>query len=899
MSNRIEKKICGLVVCLMLVATASFAVGKENEIGGGTDITPPEALIHLDAVSKDIVVYGTDNIDEDVEITSTIIGQSENEKVIQYLLKDDAGNTLLLELEIEERWEDNYDEKQIESNILKMCYNNGEPIIPPKNEYDATVKGFKYDNGLEIKQFIEVKYQFNFKTHYNSEIDETKINFEQEGKDKKEWFIDGMIIVDLKTNKGELSWYVRPPNPTIEIDPPKYPNTVTDTNDNLHMVWQEEKEGGDYEIYYSNDIGVGEIARKIAQALNEIRYLYNLDPTFTGIGITYITLDYTGTGTVHIKAYDGTELIYDHPGVEPETTFIISGLPLEPGAENGPPDELLGPETLIVLYDNVTKELIDEQTIPTTYEGIPDPDTQFGDLTLLNYGVMEEPTGPLANAKVELNAAQEKILEFEYNIAIDHIQDAVKYLEYPTVKPFTIEIINNLVSATSDEVKYTITYGEYQLGWENQYVTESWTNFKMAEILFEDGDYDIGFVYLKNAYTTILERISTEEGQATGWGCLRQASQTNTPSKNAQIMMDATHPQRAHITWTEQRDYGEQVFWIYVDEYGLSWYGGEEMIFMLHTSLDKLLEEGKVTEGEYDIKNGLINDFSDDLYDVDPGSGSTIINPYYKNNIAGIIDDVVEIGVGIIERFLCLVWPYIEDYLHEGIVPVHYVNPVETWALLAAPRADGGYEYFKTEIMDMRTWLLGSDPHQRKPYKTWTDGGSPDHMKVYTKGNGNVDATATEDNIKSGLDHIISNSDSNDIVFIFLKNHGSDSGGSTYFCTDTTSFYETELDSKLDSMSFDECTVCVSCCHSGGFCTTPGTCAGSNRLIVCSTQYDQSAWGGNYVLLRGLKNVPTDYNVADGKYSVEEAHDWEADNLSGNPNQNPVKDDQISGETFL
>ncbi|MCK4613169.1 MAG: right-handed parallel beta-helix repeat-containing protein, partial [Thermoplasmata archaeon] len=166
------------------------------------DTTTPEAVIHWDPETRDIVVYGIDNIDEDVEITKEIIEKKGHKTTIRYTLTDDAGNYMELILEHKDK------KNNRDVSVLSMSYNGGEPIIPPKNHYKVEFKEDKETGELtHVHQNIFVQGKFKINTHWDAKKDVTEIVIEEKGKPKKDT-LEGLVIVDLVTNQGKLEYSI-------------------------------------------------------------------------------------------------------------------------------------------------------------------------------------------------------------------------------------------------------------------------------------------------------------------------------------------------------------------------------------------------------------------------------------------------------------------------------------------------------------------------------------------------------------------------------------------------------------------------------------------------------------------------------------------------------------------
>ena len=156
-----------------------------------------------------------------------------------------------------------------------------------------------------------------------------------------------------------------------------------------------------------------------------------------------------------------------------------------------------------------------------------------------------------------------------------------------------------------------------------------------------------------------------------------------------------------------------------------------------------------------------------------------------------------------------------------------------------------------------------------------------------------IDADATYTQVISSLDWLINNSDSNDVVYIALKDHGA----VWSFCTLNMNLPYFTMGQKLNAMSAPTIIVEIMACHSG---SAQSHLNGSGRLICLSCQHFQSSYGVPpwYDLYDSLTVAAADTNW-DGLISVEEAHAHEALTIPNPTIQTPVIDDQIPGHVHF
>lgn len=210
-----KNRIPNILVCLIMIA-AAFAIavpmeggvdaptGIEKPDSGGSilnlatiDPEPPEAAIHFDTYTMEIVVYGIDDIDEDVEVVETIVEEKKHQKTSLYTLADDAGNTLDLLLGHKSS------DGNTEVRVLEMSYNNGESLIPGENHFKIEFKIEKETRELaHLHQNIHVIDEFKIDTNYRPE--ETSINYRGKEFCKAKFEAEGLALIGLETDDGEL-----------------------------------------------------------------------------------------------------------------------------------------------------------------------------------------------------------------------------------------------------------------------------------------------------------------------------------------------------------------------------------------------------------------------------------------------------------------------------------------------------------------------------------------------------------------------------------------------------------------------------------------------------------------------------------------------------------------------
>jgi hypothetical protein len=156
------------------------------------DVLPPKAIITFDTTTRQIVVYGEDNLDPDVEVTSKIVEEKENKEIIYYTLTDDSGNSIGLLLEHKDR----AGNKDI--RVLEVMDFVNEPMVLQENHYKVEFKVDKKTNEIKhLHQNIYVENEFKVNTHYKDKDDETKIHGALEGEPPEKFVEEGLQIVKL------------------------------------------------------------------------------------------------------------------------------------------------------------------------------------------------------------------------------------------------------------------------------------------------------------------------------------------------------------------------------------------------------------------------------------------------------------------------------------------------------------------------------------------------------------------------------------------------------------------------------------------------------------------------------------------------------------------------------
>ncbi|MGC1121680.1 MAG: CARDB domain-containing protein, partial [Candidatus Methanofastidiosia archaeon] len=153
------------------------------------DRTPPEARIYFDPLLEDIVVIGKDNLDNDVEL-STTESISKNNCIRIYNLTDDAGNKTELWIEIHSEGH------HVNAEIVKLTYNAVEASIP---KHMFSVEYVIKEGTIQILNQLLIVENTEIHLIYNSAGNYTKILV-----DGTKEIHEGIICLVLQTSEGKL-----------------------------------------------------------------------------------------------------------------------------------------------------------------------------------------------------------------------------------------------------------------------------------------------------------------------------------------------------------------------------------------------------------------------------------------------------------------------------------------------------------------------------------------------------------------------------------------------------------------------------------------------------------------------------------------------------------------------
>ncbi len=153
------------------------------------DETPPEANIHFDTQTQDVVITGLDNLGA-TNIVQTQISKTKEQNVIT----DKAGNTLVL-IDTDRLHGPNavFSISSLAYNTLPTTVDVNKLSIRYQTDKNNAIKSF--DQIFEIKGIVKVQLSYDPKTNKTAVIT-----------DRQKVTVDGMKILQIPTEKGNLKY---------------------------------------------------------------------------------------------------------------------------------------------------------------------------------------------------------------------------------------------------------------------------------------------------------------------------------------------------------------------------------------------------------------------------------------------------------------------------------------------------------------------------------------------------------------------------------------------------------------------------------------------------------------------------------------------------------------------
>ena len=98
---------------------------------------------------------------------------------------------------------------------------------------------------------------------------------------------------------------------------------------------------------------------------------------------------------------------------------------------------------------------------------------------------------------------------------------------------------------------------------------------------------------------------------------------------------------------------------------------------------------------------------------------------------------------------------------------------------------------------------------------------------------------ASKENLFLVFETLQSSLDEDDNLFVYITNHGANTGGESYTYLWHDSLYAHELATELDKIKAGNISVLIQCCYGGGFIPY---IQGSNRVIATAASASQESW---------------------------------------------------------
>ncbi|MEK7518115.1 MAG: hypothetical protein AAB583_06255, partial [Patescibacteria group bacterium] len=180
-----------------------YSVDKDENIEGvksvefDIDKTPPEAKILVDQDKQDLVVNGVDQNQTTVERLKNKAKKKKDDAI--YAISDLAGNILTLNV-----WDRDKDKKD-SFGIYSMQYNEDASIIQPDNNYNVSYKGIKDKLSVSEQEFA-IKKEVKIRIKYDNKKNQSTIVAKQAGKEKIKEIKDGLVLLQITTEKGTLEY---------------------------------------------------------------------------------------------------------------------------------------------------------------------------------------------------------------------------------------------------------------------------------------------------------------------------------------------------------------------------------------------------------------------------------------------------------------------------------------------------------------------------------------------------------------------------------------------------------------------------------------------------------------------------------------------------------------------
>lgn len=134
----------------------------------------------------------------------TIVDRADNPSTTKkddavYTISDLAGNTLKLDVRDRDK------EGKDRFRIYSLQYNNDPPIILPDNHFNVDYQGKKDPSNVKEQNF-EIRGEIKIRIKYDSKRNQSTIVTREAGEEKQKEVKDGLVLLQLTTNQGNLEF---------------------------------------------------------------------------------------------------------------------------------------------------------------------------------------------------------------------------------------------------------------------------------------------------------------------------------------------------------------------------------------------------------------------------------------------------------------------------------------------------------------------------------------------------------------------------------------------------------------------------------------------------------------------------------------------------------------------
>lgn len=161
------------------------------------DKTLPEAKIFIDSNVLDLVVEGVDTNLADIEKTDNPATNKKEDAV--YTVSDLAGN--VLKLDVRDRDKEGKDRFEIHS----LQYNNNSLVTQSDNRFNVDYRAKEEESDVKEQNF-EIKGEIKIRIKYDARRNLSIISTREAGQEKQKEIKDGLVLLQLITNQGNLEY---------------------------------------------------------------------------------------------------------------------------------------------------------------------------------------------------------------------------------------------------------------------------------------------------------------------------------------------------------------------------------------------------------------------------------------------------------------------------------------------------------------------------------------------------------------------------------------------------------------------------------------------------------------------------------------------------------------------